>query len=334
MYRLNSGAVLLIGLLSVAAPVSAQRLPFERSFDVGAGASLDVTTAKGKIDVVAGQSQTNRVVINGVVSIRIGLDVPADAAALAQKVAADPPIERSGDAIRITLPSNDRERRAVTISYRVTVPPGTHVRTTSESGATTIRDVAGQVDVRTQSAAIELSRLGGAATVVTGSGAVLADGIGGALTVTTQSSAFSGKALAGHVRVRTQSGAVSAMLTGRGDVDVETHSSSIDLSGVSAAMNVQSSSGRIAVQGTPRSAPWTVSTGSGGITLTMARNAAFELEANSGSGSVKLTGATVTGATSKKSIAGTVAGGGSLVRVNSRSGSVHVELDTRTADRY
>jgi hypothetical protein len=176
-----------IGTITPSA-VYAQRFPFEQSFDVTAPSKIDASTIRGKIDIVAGE--TNRIVVSGEATVRVGWSVPANAIELARQIAAAPPVEREGDTIHLRPPSDAAAQRAVTISYRVRVPANTAVRTDSDSGATAVRGVAGAVDVRTQSAAIELTSLGGGATVSTGSGAVTVDGIAGVLSVKTNSSSF------------------------------------------------------------------------------------------------------------------------------------------------
>jgi hypothetical protein len=71
-------------LVSSAAPASAQRLPFERAFDVKSPATLEVSTDRGKIDVTVGEQ--DHIVVVGTVTIRIGWDVPADARSRVQQL--------------------------------------------------------------------------------------------------------------------------------------------------------------------------------------------------------------------------------------------------------
>jgi hypothetical protein len=321
--------LLVFGLVlgaGAGAPALAQRLTFERSFDAGAASILDVSTIRGKIDVSVGDP--GRIVVAGTVTIRVAWDVPSNAAELARKVVEQPPVEQQGATIRLRPPSGADERRAVTVSYEVVVPPGTEVHAASDSGATSIRGVTGPVTVRTQSAAIELARLGGAASITTASGDVSVDGVGGPLSVTTSSSAFTGRALRGGVRVRTSSGAISAAVEGAGNVDVESGSSAIRLSGIRSGLTIATRSGRVTVDGAP-TLPWHVTTGSGAIAIALAPGAGFDVEAISQSGSVRIDGDRVHGTVSKGRVAGTVGGGGPLVRVSSRSGSIGLELNGR-----
>jgi hypothetical protein len=64
-----------------------------------------------------------------------------------------------------------------------------------------------------------------------------------------------------------------------------------------------------------------VTAGSGSIDIATASSATFALDA-SGGGSVKVIGPDVQGSVSKRKVVGTIAGGGPLMKVVSRSGSV------------
>ena len=311
--------VLLAGTSAV--PAWAQRVSFERAFDVSKDAVLDVSTIRGRIDVSAGEG--SRIMVRGTATVRVGITVPANAHAIARGVAANPPVQQERDTVRLRPPSGEDQLRAVTISYEVIVPAGTRVTTVSDSGAIAIRDVSGAVSVRTQSSAIALRDLGGAADVTTGSGAVTAWGVGGNMKVSTESSAITLRGLGAGLQARTQSGAIDATFRGRGDVDVETGSSAIDLVGVNGGLAVRSNTGRVRVSGTP-SSPWRVIDGSGRVDLAIERSARFTLDANSDSSTVVVEGFTLDGRTAKGLAEGKVGGGGPLVQAATRNGAIRI----------
>ena len=258
-------------------------------------------------------------------TVRVDWNVPANAAELARRVADNPPIQRDGQTVRLRPPSDAAEQRAVTVSYQVRVPPETEVAATSESGATTVRGVARAVVIRTQSGAIDVIQLGGTAVVTSGSGSVTVDGIAGSLTVTTSSSSVTAHSVAGDLRVRTTSGAVDVALSGEGDADVETGSSAIRLSGIRGAVIAATQSGHVSLQGVPRR-DWVASAGSGSVDITTETSVPFTIDASGGSGSVKVIGASVQGSVSKRKVIGSIAGGGPLVKVTSRSGLIVVRF--------
>lgn len=280
--------VVLLGC--IAAPSAlAQRVPFERTIELASPAALDVSTIRGKIEVVAGP--TGRMVVSGAATVRVAWDVPANAEAIAQRVAAAPPIEHAGSTVRLTIPADRDAQRAVTVNYRVEVPPGTRVQTDSNSGETSVRGVAGAVNVRTQSGAIELSGLSGAVQVSTGSGAVTAADVSTALSVTTSSSAITARNVRGSLIVKTQSG-------------------------------------RVTVEGRP-TADWSTTTSSSSVTFEFARGTGFELDAESRSGSVTVAGASVSGPMTKRSAKGASQGGGPTVRVRTGSGAIRIAVADR-----
>jgi len=320
--RSSPALIVAIALQVAGSPALAQRLPFQKSFDAAGVTTLDVSTIRGKINVVSGE--TNRIQIGGAVTIRIGIDVPENPLEIAQRIAANPPIERGGDTIRLRPPADARDRKAVTVNYDVRVPANTRILTVSDSGETTLAGLTGAVDVRTQSGAIALQRVGGVTTVSTGSGAVLVEGTNGPLTVTTSSSAFTARALGGHLHVRTMSGAVNAGFEGAGDVDIETGSSAIELRGVRGALTAATRSGRISVEGQP-DRQWAISTGSSAIDVAVTSPPVM-LDATTGSGSVQVTGATVNGTVSKRAVNGAIGSGGPPVRISTRSGSIRINV--------
>lgn len=325
---------MLLGIVAFsvgsASPALAQRFPFERSFDVTGPSVLDVSTIRGKIEVTAGEP--GRIVVRGTVTVRVDWNVPANAVELARHVADHPPIHRDGQTVKLRPPTEPAERRAVTVSYEVRVPPETAVTTASESGATTVRGVAGAVVIQTQSSAIDVMHLGGTGAVTTGSGSVMVDGVAGSLAITTSSSSVTVRAVAGDLRVRTQSGAVEATLSGEGNADVETGSSGIRLNGIRGAVIAVTQSGRVSLHGVP-GRDWSASTGSGGLDIATESSVPFTLDASTRSGSVKVVGSSVQGSVSKRRVAGTIAGGGPLVKLASRSGSIVVRWGGETNRR-
>jgi putative adhesin len=312
-------------VLAGARPSLAQRVAFERSYTVGTTPTLDVSTIRGKIDVSVGEA--NRIVVRGTATVRWGLSSPNAAYELAKRVAADPPIQQEGAVVRLRPPAGAEEQRAMTVAYDVLVPPGTIVRTNSDSGETTVSGALGSVSIRTQSAAIRIRDLGGEADVTTGSGQVDADSVAGNLSVSTDSSRINARNLGAGLHVRTQSGAVEGTFrdNGNGNVDIGTGSSAIELIGVNGGLTATSNSGRIRVTGAP-SAPWQVTSGSGSFELDFDSTARMTLEARSGSGTVYVNGSSLQGSASKSLASGTVGGGGPLVRATSRSGSIRIGL--------
>ena len=85
-----------------AVPAAAQRLSFERAIDVMPGATLDVSTIRGKIAVRADDGRQIR--IDGTVTVRVGVTVPANALELAQRVADHPRVDVADNVVRLRPP--------------------------------------------------------------------------------------------------------------------------------------------------------------------------------------------------------------------------------------
>ena len=322
----NYPTVAVFASLCTIAPTLAfaQRFPFERSLDVAGPSHVDVSTVRGKIEILAGEP--GRIEIKGAATVRVGWNVPANAVELARQVAASPPIEHQGTTVRLRPPQDGATQRAVTVNFQLRVPPDTQVTTSSDSGETSVQGIGATVRVQTQSGAIDVRSLAGDATISTGSGAVTVSGVAGAPVVSTGSSSFGATGLGSSLRVRTQSGEIDAALTGSGDVDVETGSSAIHLRGVSGALTAKTQSGRVNVQGAPRRA-WIATSGSSSVNLDVEDGVPFSIDAGSRSGSVVVQGGRVEGGSAtKRRVTGNVNGGGPLVRINSASGSIRVQL--------
>ena len=321
--RISSRLAVLVVVLCTGAPTlaSAQRFSFERTIQTSGTTRLDVTTDRGKIEVIAGRP--GRVVIEGAASVRVGWNVPSNAVELARQVAAAPPIEYADQTVRLRLPADSAAQQAVIVNYRVEVPPGTEVRTRTDSGATSIRGVEGAVDIRTHSSAIEVGDISGAVQIATGSGAVRASDVSGALSVSTESSAIRLSRLGSSLKARTQSGEINADLRGTGDVDVETGSSAITLQGVRGGLAVRTQSGRVNVQGAP-TRDWKATTGSSNVMFDLEQTDGFVVDAVTRSSHIDIKGINVNGSVTKQTVKGTVGNGGPTVMVRTGNGQIHI----------
>jgi hypothetical protein len=316
-------AAFVIFILAAAVPAAAQRFPFDRVIDVTPGATLDVTTVRGKVYVDGDDSKQIR--IEGTVTVRpaAGFRTTGNPLDIARRVADTPRIDVADNVVRLRPPSAPEEQATVTVSYEIRVPRGTKVIIQTDSGEVEVNSVAGPVAVTTDSSAVTLTRLEGSTEVKTGSGDVKVDGASAGLRVATESSRMTLRGLGGALEARTETGAVRASFAGAGSADVETGSSAIQLDGLSGRLQVRTRSGRVDMRGTPTAA-WDVTTGSSLIDAAFGPSAKFTLDATSSSSSVQLKGMTVDGVTEKGRAAGTVGGGGPNVRLSSRSGQIHI----------
>jgi DUF4097 and DUF4098 domain-containing protein YvlB len=275
-------ATLLLTSLADAAPQT--QGSFERSLTVGNTPNITVQTGAGNITVTPGTDSTVR--IHGMLaSSRFA---SSDVAERIRRIEQNPPIEQRGSTIVVGRFADRDVARNISISYELTVPANTQVKSTAGSGNVRIESIGGPVTASTGSGNVTVLRTGGEIAVTTGSGGVEIDSTGGS------------------VRASTGSG-------------------TIHVTGVSGSLSASTGSGNIRGTGTPRGA-WELSTGSGNIDLDLPDNGAFTLDAHTGSGSIDTTQPiTLSGRIDRATLRGAVRGGGPLVKIRTGSGSIRLD---------
>ena len=201
------------------------------------------------------------------------------------EIADHPPIEQTGNIVRIG--TTHQNLRNISIDYEIRVPADAFLN------------------------------------AATGSGNITDDGAGANAKLNTGSGSIHATGLQGGFSVETGSGSIYAEQVGTGDVKAETGSGTIELKNLHGALHAETGSGSIKAGGTP-SAQWRVHTGSGSIEI-WTGNAAFTLDAETGSGSIHCDREIAGGATAEHHhLAGKIGGGGPMVRIETGSGSIRV----------
>lgn len=253
-------------------------LSFERTLSVSGAAQLAVSTASGNIHLTHGSG--NQIHVRG--QIHVNHDGSEEQA---RQIAANPPIEQSGDMIRVG--QHQEQWHGISIDYQIEAPAGTQLAANS------------------------------------GSGDIVDDGVGRNAKLQTGSGDIRATSLEGPFLLKTGSGDIVAEQSGQGDVVAETGSGNIVLKDIHGSFRGQTGSGDIKASGKP-SASWTLQTGSGNIEL-WTGNAPLTLDAATGSGSVTSEHEMmVQGSLDHHHIRGTLNGGGPAVRVQTGSGDIHI----------
>jgi DUF4097 and DUF4098 domain-containing protein YvlB len=323
MTRLFSLAAIAIASLAPAALAGAQSAEgsFERTLKVTGPVELNIQSGAGGIHVRAGAT--------GTVTIAARLRpsnawLAGDVEAQIRQIEKNPPIEQTGNAIRVGRFADGSLSRNVSITYDVTVPAQASVTARNGSGAIEINDLGGPVDATTGSGGITIGRIAGRVAASTGSGGIEVSGAG-SLTAKTGSGSIRATAVAGDATASSGSGSVRIDLTGKGNVDVSSSSGSVAVTGVNGAAQVSTSSSRLEVQGRP-SGPWNVRSSSGHVTLSLPPDAAFDLDARVSSGKIETAHPiTMKGTVDKRWLQGQVRGGGPLVTVRTSSGGIRFQ---------
>jgi hypothetical protein len=279
---LRLAAVAILAAAPLAAMAS--EATFERTLKVSGQANLSIATGAGSIHVTEGA--VNQIHILGHVTASNGFWGGKDAEERIKRIVDNPPIEQSGNIIRIGKQKSDAMHN-VSISYEIQAPSGALLDASTGSGNLTIDG--SFVNPR----------------LATGSGSIHSHGV------------------TGSFNLETGSGNIESDFAGTGDGKVATGSGSIKLHGVQGGLHATTGSGSIDVSGKPL-ANWKITTGSGSITVDSWK-ANFTLEASSGSGSITTdVPLTVEGTVSKHHVQGKVNGGGPTVHLSTGSGSIHI----------
>lgn len=253
-------------------------LTFDRTLSVSGNAQLDLSTGSGNIHITRGSG--NQIQIHG--KIRVNREGSEEQA---REIAANPPIEQSGDTIHVG--QHQEQWHGISIDYEVEAPAGTVL------------------------------------DAISGSGDIVDEGVGQNAKLETGSGDISATSLEGPFTVKTGSGNITAAQTGQGDVVAETGSGDIELKDIHGGFRGQTGSGDIKASGTP-SASWMLQTGSGNIELSTG-NAPLTLDASTGSGSVITDHEMVVqGTFDRHHIHGNLNGGGPTLRIQTGSGDIHI----------
>ncbi|HLV94447.1 MAG TPA: DUF4097 family beta strand repeat-containing protein [Candidatus Acidoferrales bacterium] len=313
-------AALLLGFTSLSARADTEG-HFDRTLNVTGPVDLDVQTGSG--DIVVHPGTSDKVEIHAKVHAS-GWHVGGDVEQRIQEIEKNPPIEQNGNTI-VVGHTQDRELfRNISISYDLTVPAETKLRSASGSGDERIQGINGSADVTSGSGSLQLSNIGAETHARSGSGDIELQSIRGSVRASTGSGSIHATGVAGGFTGSSGSGDVRVEQTAAGDVEIGTGSGTVEVRGANGAVHVQTGSGNITAQGQPKG-DWKLRTGSGDLDVQFPATAAYELSAHTGSGSIHTTQEmTVQGTISARELRGKVHGGGSLVEVSTSSGSINI----------
>ncbi len=180
----------------------------------------------------------------------------------------------------------------------ITVPEGCDIQLSNGSGEVTVQGVSGRIDLRTGSGTIGVSEVHGPVSLKTGSGPINVSDVQGQISLKTGSGPVSGTGINGQLK----------LLTGSGRIDLEQ-------AALKGSSQIKTGSGAITFAGElDPYGNYNLTTGSGRVNLTLPTNAAFRLNASTGSGGVLNDFGNV----------GSSAQPRAQLRVKSGSGTIHV----------
>jgi DUF4097 and DUF4098 domain-containing protein YvlB len=315
-----SVAALVVCLQALPAAASAEG-SFQRTLTVTGPANVDLSTGSGSVHVRTGGS--GQVEISAHIKVTNWLG--GDGERKVQEIEKNPPIQQSGNDIRIGHSDDSELFHNVSISYELVVPAETQLRSHTGSGSQTIEGLQREVEIETGSGGLKISDMGNTVRAETGSGDVEIRGVKGNVRVKTGSGSIRADDIGGGFDGQTGSGHIVLEQTAPGAVRAETGSGGMELRGVKGSLEATAGSGTITAEGDPAGA-WMVHSGSGGIHLKLGSGAAFDLDAHTSSGSISVSQpVTVQGTMGKRELRGKVNGGGVQVEVETGSGNIEIQ---------
>ncbi len=311
--------VLILSCLSVNPAFATHEGRFHRTLTVNGPASIDLATGSGNVTVHVGADA--KVDITGHIRASGWFESADDRV---QKLEANPPIQQSGNSIRIGHIQDLGLRHNVSISYELVVPAQTELTSQTGSGAVDIEGLAGTIEANTGSGDVRITNVDNTVRVETGSGDMKLENVKGGVRAKTGSGSIRASGIGGEFEGESGSGHIELQQTAPGAVRVKTGSGGIEARGVRGSLEARAGSGGISAQGDPRGG-WIVHTGSGSVRLRLDPDAAFDLNAHTGSGSISVNRpVAVQGLIKRREIRGQVRGGGPQVEIQTSSGNIEI----------
>lgn len=301
-------SILLSLILAIAASPAWARTSyqgsFERTLTVSGTADLEVFTHSGDVTLRAGGAGEIHIV--GKIHVEDRWLAGGRKEDVSQ-LESNPPIHQDGSHVRIDyVPMHE-----ISIDYEITLPADSTVRAESGSGNLTVEGLQNGFEGHTGSGDVRLDRITGTTHVHSGSGNI------------------TGHSISGPVDMNASSGDIRLEEMAAGDVKAHTGSGNVEVRGIDGGAHAETGSGNIELEGKVTGS-WYVKTGSGNAELRVPSDAAFDLDASTGSGNITVdhpVTTTVQGRVQspQKSITGKVRGGGSEVTVHTGSGDIHIQ---------
>jgi DUF4097 and DUF4098 domain-containing protein YvlB len=242
-----------------------------------------------------------------------------------KRIEANPPIQQSGNDIRIGHIDDTELLHNISISYDLVVPPETQLHSHTGSGSQTVEGLQKRIEIESGSGSLKISDINDTVRAETGSGGIEIDRVKGNVRTKTGSGSIRATDIAGGFEGQTGSGHIVLEQTASGSVRADTGSGGMELRGVRGSLQAEAGSGTITAEGNPTGS-WTVHSGSGSIHLKLASDAGFDLDARTSSGSISVSQpVTVQGSIGRKELRGKVRGGGVPVEVETGSGNIDIQ---------
>jgi DUF4097 and DUF4098 domain-containing protein YvlB len=299
---------------------------FQRSLKVNGSVDLDIETGSGNIEIRTGSS--DQVQITGHIRANNNWGFGSnggDAADKVKRIESNPPIQQSGNDIRIGHIDDPQLKRNISISYELVVPADTRLRSRTGSGNQNAVGLKGAIDLQTGSGNVVFSNIGNTVHAESGSGNIQADNVSGNVRAKSGSGDIHINGLSGGLDAESGSGNITMAQASAGSVRASTGSGDVTLSGVKGSLEATTGSGTVHADGDPKGA-WRLHTGSGSVRVRFPSQSSYDLYAHTGSGGISVgPPITVQGSVNKHEMRGKVGGGGVPVELETGSGEIEIQ---------
>ncbi len=226
-----------------------------------------------------------------------------------KKIAATPPVEQTGSIITIgdSNTCNANGTHDVDIDYEITAPKNSTVLVKDGAGSIHVESVNGFVRARMDSGDITVNGIGAESMLVTGAGNLDIQGAHGMLLARTGS---------GSLNIHDSDISQSQLKVGSGNITG---------TNVKGGVRLETGNGNISMAAVPTS-EWMLRTGNGTIQFQADNTAKFELDAETGSGTIDSTlPSPLSGHITDGVLRGPVRGGGPVVKMYTGSGNITLQ---------
>jgi len=257
---------------------------FDKSLTVSGAVDLDVKTDSGGITVRQGSAGTVR--IHAILKAEHGWFSSGDAEGRIRELETHPPVEQNGDRVRVGYVRDSELLKGISMRFEIETPAGTQLRAHADSGGIRVEGLQGPVDCKTDSGGIDIDDISSTVHAAADSGGIHVRNVKGSLFAHVDSGGIEASGIGGSIEAETESGAVRLSQTSPAPIHAKAES--------------------------------------GGVTVTLAHGAGYDISAATDSGHISAPEMTVRSAFSAHHIEGKVGGGGPMVKIQVESGSVTI----------
>lgn len=314
-HPIRIAAALLAGAVLAGSPAFAEAR-IEREYDLQPGGRFVLDTDAGRVKVVGVSQDVARVTITSRNDIESRFDVDFDAKPNEIQVK----VRRKGPRLFNLFGSGTQ------LEFEIEVPRRTELSIDTAGGSITVDEIEGETRLDTSGGSITVRSVRGAVTADTSGGDIHIAAVEGDVSADTSGGSIELEQIHGTARADTSGGSIEADRVA-GDLHAETSGGSIRVEEAGGYVFAHTSGGRVSVSfAAANGSGGDLSTSGGGIDVALDPGIGLELDASTSGGSVTLDlPVTVQGTVSKRSVSGTVGGGGNLLKLRSSGGGIRVE---------